>query len=101
MELLISKTGFAILAILAIAPWLVAAYWHLQLMKRLHIVACEIYSVPENIPWNRRAAKAKSSDPKAQVLAKKRNIYAFAFIFVVLIEAVLLGIATCINGACI
>ncbi len=91
MELLFSQVGFTFLAIVAFTPWLVAAYWHLKLMKRLHIVARDIYPVPENIPWNQRAAKAKSSDSEAQMLTKKRNTYALAFIIIVMLEAILLG----------
>ncbi len=95
MDLLFSQSGYTVLAIVAIAPWLVATYWHLLLQKRLHTVSREIFKIPENIPWNKRAAEAKKSDEHAQYLAKIRNIYASLFIVVILFEAALLGLATC------
>ena len=100
MDILFSQSSFAIMAIIAIAPWLVATYWHLLLQKRLHAVSREIFNIPENIPWNKRALKAKQSDTRAQYLARKRNIYTSLFMIVILFEAVLLGVAICMQSIC-
>lgn len=78
------------LTAVALVPWLVAMYWHILLIRRILVVSKSLYPIPENVYWMDRARLVKATDTESQALVTKRNGAAFVFVFVLLIEFIIL-----------
>jgi len=82
-DIIFSDSGFIVLTIMAVVPSLIFGYWQIRYIRRILAVSRAQHGVPENVFWLKRARLAVESDESCQILQKRRNTAAIAFVIVV------------------